>query len=115
MNIGLPYAKNVPANFPRNDVIRAAIVAQIKKDFKAHFSFSDFPWYHDDRISSTAKGILGELCREAYNEPRRESAPRYDPQQAYLDRQTPAWHARQARISQHQFASDIGGCSANYR
>ena len=115
MNIGLPYAKNVPANFPRNDVIRAAIVAQIKKDFKAHFSFSDFPWYHDDCIAHVGKGNLGELCREPYYESRRESASRYDPQQAYYDRQTPAARARAARISQHQFASDIGGCAANYR
>lgn len=38
-----------------------------------------------------------------------------DPKQAYLDRQTPAAAARQARVANHQFADSFGGHSSNYR
>lgn len=116
MNIGLPFENKMPAGFPRWHVLQDTIVRHIKNVFNAYAKFSDNPWYYDTHAAVTFQSTLGELDRVAYQEPvYQSSAPRYDPQQAFLDRQTPSWHARQARISQHQFASDIGGCSANYR
>lgn len=40
---------------------------------------------------------------------------KYDPQQAYFDRMTPASRSMYSARKNHQFADDIGGSSSNYR
>lgn len=54
-------------------------------------------------------------------EPSKVTAPpatppkKYDPRQAYYDRMTPAARSGLAARRNHQFSSDIGGSSSNYR
>ena len=43
------------------------------------------------------------------------SGSKYDPRAAFDARRTPAAVARSSRMAGHQFASDIGGSSSNYR
>lgn len=106
------------------DVDKASIslVDALRRYFKSEHNRSagmlERPWYFDDYSRYTADGItILQMNPEqkAKPVPAASSQPKYDPQQAYYDRMTPAAKSRQRAISNHQFSNSIGGDSSNYR
>jgi len=121
-NVQLTLVFDMPTAKDRSDVrgyMNAKVLPLIEKAIGR--KFSDMPWYFEKSARFTLGGgqyiILGKLDahKTPYQQQEQSFAGRYDPRQEYFDRMTPAAAARYNRVRENQFASDFGGCAANYR
>lgn len=78
--------------------------------------FGSTPWYFNTHGRYTTDHKI--TLHRFEDRPRQiagHSGSKYDPRAAFDARRTPAAVARSSRMAGHQFASDIGGSSSNYR